>query len=163
MSQQDLATAVGLERTMVNRIEGGQRKVTALELASIADALGTRMQSFFTEPAPALVSHRSAQGLIPPSRPWTTCWPNSSQTSSSCTACIPSRGSACGPWEQPKSVHEADDMAARAREHVGYTATEPVKDLQAHLATAGLLLFSRNFGVDAADAGTVLAEGGISW
>ena len=63
MSQQDLATAVGLERTMVNRIEGGQRKVTALELASIADALGTRMQSFFTEPAPALVSHRSAQGL----------------------------------------------------------------------------------------------------
>ncbi|WP_369073188.1 helix-turn-helix domain-containing protein, partial [Fictibacillus arsenicus] len=54
MSQQDLATAVGLERTMVNRIEGGQRKVTALELASIADALGTRMQSFFTEPAPAL-------------------------------------------------------------------------------------------------------------
>ena len=44
-------------------VEGGQRKVTALELAAIADALQARMQSFFTDPAPSIVSHRSAQGL----------------------------------------------------------------------------------------------------
>lgn len=164
MSQQDLATAVGLERTMVNRIEGGQRKVTALELASIADALGTRMQSFFTEPAPALVSHRSAQGLDTTESAVDHLLAELLADVEFLHDLHPIEGFGVrDPWEQPKSVHEADDMAARAREHVGYTATEPVKDLQAHLATAGLLLFSRNFGVDAADAGTVLlAEGGIS-
>src|SRR5262249_48681759 len=63
LSQEDLGRTVGLERTVVNKIEGGVRKVTALELADIAAAIGVRMSTFFEEPVPALVEHRSSQGL----------------------------------------------------------------------------------------------------
>jgi transcriptional regulator with XRE-family HTH domain len=50
MSQEDLGRAIGLERTIVNKIEGGIRKVTALELSDIAAAIGVRMSTFFEEP-----------------------------------------------------------------------------------------------------------------
>src|SRR5688500_1789167 len=63
ISQEDLACAVGRDRTVVNKIEGGIRKVTALELSDIAGVIGVRMSSFFEDPIPALVAHRSNQGL----------------------------------------------------------------------------------------------------
>lgn len=63
LSQDELGRAVGLERTAVNKIEAGVRKVTALELYDIATAVGVRMLTFFEEPVPALVAHRSNQEL----------------------------------------------------------------------------------------------------
>lgn len=40
LTQGELASRVNLDRTAVNKIEGGIRKVTALELSDIATALG---------------------------------------------------------------------------------------------------------------------------
>ena len=63
MSQEDLGRAIGLDRTAMNKIESGVRKITALELSDIAAELDVPMSSFFQEPAPALVMHRSSEGL----------------------------------------------------------------------------------------------------
>ena len=63
MSQEDLGQSVGLDRTAINKIESGIRKVTALELSEIGAALGVRMFTFFEDPVPAIVEHRSSQGL----------------------------------------------------------------------------------------------------
>lgn len=164
LSQQALAEAVGLDRTMVNRIEGGQRKVTALELAAIADALQTRMQSFFTDPAPSIVSHRSAQGLDATESAVDHLLTELAAAVEFLHGLRPIEGLATRElWEPPTSTEAVEGMAARARAEAGYGPDEPAKNLQDHLATAGLLLFSQDFGADAADAGSVLLEeGGVA-
>ncbi|MGP9724934.1 helix-turn-helix domain-containing protein [Corynebacterium sp. AOP40-9SA-29] len=45
-TQVDLAQWVRIDRTILNKIEAGSRKVTALELSAIADSLGVQMASF---------------------------------------------------------------------------------------------------------------------
>ncbi len=52
VSQSALARAVSLDRTAVSKIESGQRRVSSIELAIIAQALDRSIQSFFTEMAP---------------------------------------------------------------------------------------------------------------
>lgn len=165
LNQGELGSRVGLDRTAVNKIESGIRKVTALELSDIADALGVRMSSFFAEPSPALVSHRSNQGL---------------DTASSIDRllariaedvefvnelapgelALPSEGEA--PQPHPKSLSEADNLAVMTRTQLGLDRTEPVRDSVGSAAALGLLAFSTDLGVDTADAGTILLrQGGV--
>src|SRR5690348_10785177 len=59
LTQAELAAATSLERSALAKIENGTRRVTALELARIADAVGERIEWFVTEAAPAIVSHRN--------------------------------------------------------------------------------------------------------
>lgn len=49
LSQAELARTISLDRTAVSKIESGQRRVSSLELASIARALDRPIQSFFSE------------------------------------------------------------------------------------------------------------------
>src|ERR1700744_1397741 len=58
MTQADLAARTGLERTALVRVEAGERKVSATELMSLADALGRPVDWFFTESPAAVVSRR---------------------------------------------------------------------------------------------------------
>lgn len=48
LSQHALATAIGLDRTAVSKMESGRRRISALELARIARALGRPVESFLT-------------------------------------------------------------------------------------------------------------------
>ncbi|MCL5959469.1 MAG: helix-turn-helix transcriptional regulator [Chloroflexi bacterium] len=50
LTQEDLGTAVGLDRTAVTRIEQGRRGLDTLQMTAIADVLG-REPAFFFEPA----------------------------------------------------------------------------------------------------------------
>ncbi|GAA4958623.1 XRE family transcriptional regulator [Streptomonospora halophila] len=59
LSQQALADAIGLERSMVSKLEKGDRRVDAVELTRIARALHWPLSSFL-DPAPEVVSRRSA-------------------------------------------------------------------------------------------------------
>ncbi|MDY6055030.1 XRE family transcriptional regulator [Micrococcus sp.] len=164
LSQQALAEAVGLDRTMINRVETGQRKLTALELAAIADTLNTRMQAFFSAEIPSLASHRSAQGL---------------DTADSAVDHLLAAVAADveflhrlrpfdaftdrEAWQRPETEDDAETMAMSARRELGYREGEPARDLQDRMATIGLLVFSQDFGADSADAGTMLLRrGGIS-
>ncbi|WP_420311905.1 helix-turn-helix domain-containing protein [Streptomyces sp. YS-B37] len=58
LSQGELASRIGVDRTAVVRMEQGERKVSALELFQIADALGAPPAHFLTQPPAALVSRR---------------------------------------------------------------------------------------------------------
>ncbi|WP_344082163.1 XRE family transcriptional regulator [Luedemannella helvata] len=58
LSQSELAAAIGLDRTMIAKMEAGSRRVDALELARLATALGVPMATFL-ERGPLVLSHRS--------------------------------------------------------------------------------------------------------
>ncbi|MGP4021904.1 helix-turn-helix domain-containing protein [Actinomadura sp. 3N407] len=170
ISQEDLGRAVGLERTVVNKIESGVRKVTALELSDIAGVLGVRMSSFFEDPVPALVAHRSSQGL--------------DTADSSIDALLAKFAdevefiASLGVAElgldaadivgqanivPPSTNAEAEALAANARELMTLPAEAPIQRLSDSVAAIGLLAFSRDIGKDSADAGTILLpRGGVS-
>lgn len=61
LNQGELATAVGLDRTAVTRIERGERKLDSLELARMARALARPIDWFLRPPVPAAVSRRESR------------------------------------------------------------------------------------------------------
>lgn len=170
MSQEDLARAVGLERTVVNKIEGGVRKLTALELSDIATALGVRMSTFFEEPVPALVSHRSSQGLDTADSQVDALLAKFAQEVAfvdsldveelgldTASVVVPAG------ITPPATNADAEALAAKARHLMALSKEEPIRRLSDSVARVGLLAFSRDLGKDTADAGTILLRrGGVS-
>ncbi|RZT77880.1 Zn-dependent peptidase ImmA (M78 family) [Micromonospora violae] len=59
ISQQDLAAMVGLDRTMLAKVEAGSRRLDGLELARLSRALKVSME-YLIEPPPAVLSRRAA-------------------------------------------------------------------------------------------------------
>jgi len=167
LSQGELGALVNLDRTAVNKIESGVRKVTALELSEIAAALGVRMSSFFAEPIPALVSHRSSQGLDTADSKIDLLLASIAtdveflQELTPAQLALPDGEGA--PLPRPDTLSDADNLAVTARTMLGLDGAEPVNDLVDRAASIGLLAFSVNLGVDTADAGTILLrQGGVS-
>lgn len=60
LSQAELASRLGLDRTALVRIEAGERRITALELFRLAEALRVPLAHFVSRPPAALVSRRTA-------------------------------------------------------------------------------------------------------
>lgn len=170
LSQEDLGRAVGLERTAVNKIEGGVRKVTALELADIAAAIGVRMSTFFEEPVPALVAHRSSQGLdTADSQIDALLAKFASEVEFIASLGVDELGLHAADMvteagiTQPATNAEAEALAVRARDLMGLSTEEPIRRLSECVASIGLLAFSRDVGKDTADAATILLpRGGVS-
>ncbi|WP_305783900.1 helix-turn-helix domain-containing protein [Symbioplanes lichenis] len=170
LSQDDLGRAIGLERTIVNRIESGIRRVTALELSDIAAAIGVRMSTFFEEPPPALVVHRSSQGLDTADSQIDAMLAGFAAD----VEFVASLGGtdlgldgdgavrAIDP-RVPANGAEAEELARVARDVMNLSGKEPVRRLVESVSAAGLLVFSRDIGKDTADAGTILLRaGGVS-
>ncbi|WP_431904820.1 helix-turn-helix domain-containing protein [Micromonospora carbonacea] len=170
LSQEDLGRTVGLERTAMNKIEGGVRKVTALELADIAAAIGVRMSTFFEEPVPALVAHRSSQGLdTADSQIDALLAKFASEVEFVASLGVDELGLDAADAvtqagiTQPATNAEAEALAAKARNLMTLSAHEPIRHLSDCVAQVGLLAFSRDVGKDTADAGTILLpRGGVS-
>jgi Zn-dependent peptidase ImmA (M78 family)/DNA-binding XRE family transcriptional regulator len=167
LSQGELGALVNLDRTAVNKIESGVRKVTALELSEIAAALSVRMSSFFAEPIPALVSHRSSQGLDTADSKIDLLLASIAtdveflQELTPAQLALPDGEGA--PLPRPDTLSDADNLAVTARTMLGLDGAEPLNDLVDRAASIGLLAFSVNLGVDTADAGTILLRhGGVS-
>ncbi|MEU2616445.1 helix-turn-helix transcriptional regulator, partial [Micromonospora sp. NPDC007271] len=59
ISQQDLAAMVGLDRTMLAKVEAGSRRLDGLELARLSRALKVSME-YLIQPPPAVLSRRAA-------------------------------------------------------------------------------------------------------
>ncbi|MEU4834323.1 XRE family transcriptional regulator [Streptosporangium sp. NPDC023615] len=167
LKQGELGQLVSLDRTAVNKIECGARKVTALELSDIAAALGVSMSSFFSEPIPALVSHRSAQGLDTADSKIDRLLANIAANVEFVAELTPSElalpGDDVVSFPPPRTSSDADALAVATRTNLGLTDTEPIYDLVGKAAKMGLLVFSADLGVDTADAGTILLRrGGVS-
>ncbi|MHC3460811.1 helix-turn-helix domain-containing protein [Streptomyces flavovirens] len=60
LNQGELASRVGLDRTALVRTEAGDRRITALELFHLAEALGVPLAHLVSRPPASLVSRRSA-------------------------------------------------------------------------------------------------------
>lgn len=60
LSQGQLADRAGLDRSAVSRVETGDRRIGALELAKVATVLARPITYFLADPVPAVVSRRSA-------------------------------------------------------------------------------------------------------
>jgi transcriptional regulator with XRE-family HTH domain len=58
LSQGELAGRLDLDRTMIVKIESGDRRIDALELAKLAEVLGLPLGHFLSR-APAVLSHRA--------------------------------------------------------------------------------------------------------
>lgn len=170
MSQEDLGRTVGLERTVVNKIEAGARKVTALELSDIASTIGVRMSTFFEEPVPALVAHRSSQGLdTAESQIDSLLAKLADETDFIASLGAPELGIdaadavARAGLTQPSTNAAAEALAVKARELMSLPIEEPINHLVDCVSNVGLLAFSRDIGKDTADAGTILLrQGGVS-
>lgn len=59
LDQSRLAHLVGMERSGLAKVESGTRRVTAMELMALGEALSVSMTYFVTEPPVAMVSRRS--------------------------------------------------------------------------------------------------------
>ncbi|MET8154899.1 XRE family transcriptional regulator [Sphaerisporangium sp. NPDC005289] len=167
LKQGELAQLVGLERTAVNKIECGVRKVSALELSDIAASLGVSMASFFMEPIPALVSHRSGQGLDTADSKIDRLLANIAADVEFVDGLAPDElalpDDGLAPSPHPRTPSDADALAIAARTMLGLADAEPIHDLVGKAATIGLLVFSADLGVDTADAGTILlSRGGVA-
>lgn len=167
LTQADVAREAALDRTALTKIESGARRVTALELARIAEALGTRMVTFFEEPTPAVVSHRSNQGLDTADSHVDLALANlvvevefvQSLSSNLAALELPSSVD----WPRPTDSAAAELLAERARELLGLAPGEPAHGLADKVQALGLWAFSRDLGPNTADAGTVmLRSGGVS-
>ena len=65
LTQLELATAMRVDRTVVTKIEAGQRTVDSLELARLAKALRRPIGWFVREPSASVISRRAGrEGLI---------------------------------------------------------------------------------------------------
>jgi Zn-dependent peptidase ImmA (M78 family)/transcriptional regulator with XRE-family HTH domain len=60
LTQAELAERVGFERSALVRVEGGGRRLDAMELFRLSDALGLPVAHFVTRPPAAVVSRRAA-------------------------------------------------------------------------------------------------------
>lgn len=158
LNQADLGERLQLDRTMVNKIENGTRKVSALELSQIADALRVRMASFFATPVPAIVSHRSTQGLeVVDSQIDATLEELVTDVELvQDLGALNRREVQEAQVEVPQTRSDAEAMAERARTSVGLDGNSPAYELQRLFGDAGLFVFTRDLGTDTADAGTVL-------
>ncbi|KZC95796.1 helix-turn-helix domain-containing protein [Clavibacter tessellarius] len=166
LSQGQVASAIGLDRTAVNKIEAGIRKVTALELAAVADVLGMRMARLLEEPLPAIVSHRSHQGLEVVDSRIDRALADIADEVDFIRTLGPSDSTERDPrervWPLPQSDHEAEALAGKARELIGYAPDDPATRLVERVSGIGLWAFSRELGVDTADAGMIrLSSGGV--
>ena len=171
LSQGELAERAGSERTVINKIETGARKVSALELSDIALALNVRMASFFREPTPSLVAHRMSQDrdavdsrvdhLIETLATDVEFLEALAQQELRLAEAREALEEAH--FESPASAADADVLAGKARQTLGLNQEEPALGLADLVSRIGLLAFSMDLGRDAADAATILLRsGGVS-
>lgn len=163
LKQEDLAHSSGLDRTAIAKIETGVRRVTALELARLADALGERIEWFLEDPTPSIVSHRNMVDPGEPSPQIDTVIERVAQAvefTARNDAGLREALRELLPFEEPTDAAETETLAESARDLVGADRDGPVQELSSLLATAGVLTYVADLGRDSADAGSVLLRKG---
>lgn len=164
LTQADLAGAAGLDRSALAKIETGVRGVSAIELAEIARAVRQRLEWFLTDGPAAVVSHRVRRGtdsqIAMIDRELERLAADVEFVAQQSGALALSERDA---WQLPRSMAEADTMAARARQELAVATDAPLLNLPEAFSVLGLYVFASELGAETADGGTVmLRQGGIS-
>lgn len=163
LTQEDVARSSGLERSAIAKIETGARRVTALELARIANAVGERIEWFVDEPSPSIVSHRNVADPGEPS-------PRIDDAIERVVRAVEftaahDRGlrdilRSVPVIAEPTDVLETESLSERARGLLGLENDEPIHGLSSKLVAAGVLTFVIDLGSESADAGSVHLQSG---
>lgn len=162
MTQAQLAAAISLERSAVTKIENGARRVSALELSRIAEALDERIEWFVSEAPESIVSHRNLRDPGAPSPAIDRIAERATRNAEFLQQNDKELDLPALPNLNRPSTSEESEMAAdEARGALGLGRTEPLHN-GSDLATTrlGLLTFSFGLGADAADAASILLERG---
>jgi Zn-dependent peptidase ImmA (M78 family)/DNA-binding XRE family transcriptional regulator len=165
LTQEELAGAVQLDRSALAKVESGARKVSALELALIAEQLNSRIEWFLEDAPPAVVSRRNTRESGAASPTIDRLSERIAREVEFVMTHDDRLASTAGPdaLSRPSNRAEVEAAANHARHLLGVDAEEPLLEL-AHLAGAiGLLAFSIDLGAEAADGSSILlANGGIA-
>lgn len=162
LTQAELALRVSLDRSALAKIENGVRRVSALELARIANTVGERIEWFVTETPAAIVSHRNV------SEPGASCSviDRTAERVAWHVDFVVRHGLdlvSRDPMTKPRNIAEAEKCAVTARGLLGLDLTEPCFEMSRRLADVGLLTFSFDLGENAADAASMhLERGGVA-
>ncbi|WP_245732984.1 XRE family transcriptional regulator [Lentzea jiangxiensis] len=164
MTQAGLAAAIGIDRSALAKIENGTRRVSALELARIAEATRERIEWFVLQVPEAIVSHRNmqdpgAESPVIDRIVETFAWNTEFLLKHDDRLRLESPG----PLAKPGTNDEAERTAREARKLMGLGPSEPLLNIVEAVAKIGLFTLSRDLGPDAADAASVLlARGGVA-
>lgn len=164
LTQAELAAAVQLDRSALTKIEAGHRRVSAIELARVAEALDVRIEWFVHDAPPTIISRRSAQepGMASPRIDMEV-----ERIARAVEFVIDQDDRFDLPSAQllavPVTNGEVETFAETARAMIGLGPEGPCLRLADKVTTLGLLAFSLDLGVESADAATVLLrQGGIA-
>jgi Zn-dependent peptidase ImmA (M78 family) len=150
-----------MDRSALAKIETGQRRTGAAELANIARRLGYRIDWFLDEDPDPIVSHRNLQDPGAPSPAIDDVAERIVTDVEFVTDHSPSLFPVCPePQEVPASNDAAEALAAWARELLEVAPEDPFVDLVRAVSSQGLLPFSLALGDESADAATVLLRRG---
>jgi Zn-dependent peptidase ImmA (M78 family)/transcriptional regulator with XRE-family HTH domain len=161
LTQAQLAAGTSLDRSALAKIENGTRRVSALELSRIADAVDERIEWFVTDAPPAIVSHRNT---VDPGAASPTIDRLAERATRNVEFLLEHDERLVIPTtarlDRPANVDAAERAATTVRELLGVDRSGPMLGL-AHLAAqAGVLSFSFDLGSDAADAASILLARG---
>jgi Zn-dependent peptidase ImmA (M78 family)/DNA-binding XRE family transcriptional regulator len=148
-TQAELAESVGLERSMLAKIESGSRKLSATELVELAEQLSRPLDWFVFESPPAVVSRRrdsSADYAVLDNAFEQLCRDVDFLLDRKLLSTEPRPE-----FEVPSSLDEATELASRARGLLDQPKG-PILDLQDACERLGLLAFSLELGRESGDA-----------
>ncbi|MFB4194009.1 helix-turn-helix domain-containing protein [Streptomyces carpaticus] len=162
VTQSQLAASIGMDRTVLAKIESGTRRVAAVELVAIARELRRRVEWFVDEAPPALTSYRNAQPGVAVQTIDTELDSLVRDAEFVSTHCPDVVGGQPEPVDHPTTTEDAENLAASTRRLFGLEPDQPLHDISGLAAGVGLLVFAMDLG-EGADAGTVLLRrGGVA-
>ncbi len=161
LTQAQLAAAIELDRSALAKVEAGQRRVSALELARLAETLDMRIEWFVQDAPPAIVSRRNTQEPDAPSPRIDSMAERIARevefvVDHDDRLVLPSTPA----QEVSNTGTQAENLAIFARDLLGVDDESPCTYLDTKVASLGLLVFSLDLGVESADAATILLRSG---
>ena len=164
LTQGVCAARAAIERTALAKIETGARRVGAVELARLADALDVRIEWFFEDAPASVVSRRNAAEVGAPSPVIDRSVERLAREIEFLQRIGPDLDLPASPeLAVPETMQEAETAAAEARRMLGYDEGQPATGLAERAAGLGLLVFSLALDDDAADGASILlSRGGVA-
>jgi Zn-dependent peptidase ImmA (M78 family)/DNA-binding XRE family transcriptional regulator len=164
LTQEQLAAASGVPRTVIAKIERSHRRVGALELVDIAGGLGIRVEWLLSEAPAGVVAHRTR---LDPELDVASIDQELEKVARDASLVFELDSSLVPPTipveQVPTTSAEAESLAKKARSLAKLKADQPVYDLVGTAAKLGLFAFSAPLGADTADAAsTIVAPGGVA-
>lgn len=162
LTQSELAGDIALDRTAINKIESGKRKVSASELVRLAAALDRPIDWFVSESPPAIVSRREDPSTGGRSRILDRRIEGLARDVEFLEAGHLLPAIEDHRLQFPETVADAEAAAAQARDRMD-ARDGPLLDLQRHCEAVGLLAFSLDLGEEGRDAAYVaVREWGVA-